>query len=48
MNVQALPVLTISLDDLSKDSSTIIYTSKDKYFSALRLAYWNQYLQELW
>jgi len=35
-NVQAILVLTISLDDLSKDSSTII-SSKDKYFSTLRL-----------
>jgi len=35
INVQAI-VLTVSLDDLSKDSSTII-SIKDKYFSTLRL-----------
>jgi len=29
MNVQAILILTISLDDLSKDSSTIIF-SKDE------------------
>jgi len=39
MNVQAILLLTIILDDLSKDSSTII-SSKDNhqgYFSTLRL-----------
>jgi len=35
MHVQAMLVVTISLGDLFKDSSTII-SSKNKYFSTLR------------
>jgi len=44
MNVQAILVLAISLDDFSKDSSAFI-SSKDTYFQPSD--YWNQHLHQL-